>query len=546
MGAQLGDAELREATARIDRLTDSLAVAVLRILGRTRTIGVVRGTPLGSSSLAALRAFLQGEQFLRRSEWDSALSYHQRAIALDSGFALAWSHAGMAAGWQHAGTGLANEYKLRAGALNHGLAPRESLIVQAESLAAVVYSGPVQLAGRWWDYGRRLVGTLDEAVRRYPNDPELWYMLGDARYHAGPLARLQPRAALDAFDQAIALDSTFTPSYVHAVGLALRLEGAAAGRRYGDAFLRAGAMGRHAQSTEQVVALLDPATRAAAITLSAADSNLVAAVWESIMRWVDSSETVVELLRASAAHEGAGGGQPGGLTRFALPAALATRGHVKEAYRLAPGFPALLAQLALLGVVPSDTVASWASQWAKSRGEAAMYAAPLLAARRDTATLAASIRALDGARRGPLPPSAPPITREVLGYLVAAHRAFLALARGDSAEALRLFDARPDSACFGACRIDDLAHVQLLAARGRPVDALARLERPAAGFSPGLLPIDVLSALERGRLYERLGNRERAIEEYAFVLQAWRDPDVELRTYVDEARAGLVRLGADR
>ena len=44
---------------------------------------------LGSHSLPALKAFLQGEQFLRRSAWDSAVTSYQRAIALDSGFTLA-------------------------------------------------------------------------------------------------------------------------------------------------------------------------------------------------------------------------------------------------------------------------------------------------------------------------------------------------------------------------------------------------------------------------------------------------------------------------
>src|SRR5439155_18804201 len=86
----LGEIELRESTDRIDRLADSLTVRVLRELGRTRAIGLVRSAPLGSRSLPALKAFLQGEQFLRRSEWDSALTYHQRAIGLDSSFALAW------------------------------------------------------------------------------------------------------------------------------------------------------------------------------------------------------------------------------------------------------------------------------------------------------------------------------------------------------------------------------------------------------------------------------------------------------------------------
>src|SRR5262249_14216329 len=194
----LAEIDLRERADRMDRVADSLTVRILRELGRTRAIGFVRGASLGSRSLPALKAFLQGEQFLRRSEWDSSLAYHQRAIALDSGFTLAWSHAGMAAGWQHAAQdSLSRTYKLRAGALNHGLAPRESLIVVSESLAAVVYGGPAQIAGAWWTYGKRLIATLDDAVRRYPNDPELWYMLGDARFHAGALAGVARRVSLD-------------------------------------------------------------------------------------------------------------------------------------------------------------------------------------------------------------------------------------------------------------------------------------------------------------------------------------------------------------
>jgi len=212
-GASVGDIELRGASARIDRLADSLTVAVLRTLGRTRAIGLVRGAGLGSTSLPALKAFLQGEQFLRRSQYDSALVYNQKAIALDSTFTLALSHACMAAGWQHSGgDSLTRIYALAAGRLNHGLAPRESLLVLADSLTAVVYNGPQWVGSAWWAYGKRLLATLDEAVRRYPGDPELWYTLGDARFHAGVAAGIGRPAALEAFDRAIALDSSFSPA----------------------------------------------------------------------------------------------------------------------------------------------------------------------------------------------------------------------------------------------------------------------------------------------------------------------------------------------
>ena len=545
-GTPAGEIELREASARMDRLADSLTVWVLRELGRTRAIGVVRSASLGSKSLPALKAFLQGEQFLRRSEWDSALAYQQRAIALDSGFALAWSHAGMAAGWQHAANdSLSRTYKLRAGALNHGLAPRESLVVQSESLAAVVYAGPVQLGVRLFGYGRRMIGTLDEAVRRYPNDPELWYMLGDARYHAGSMAGLSPRASLVAFDRAIALDSAFTPSYVHAIPLSLEFGGAEAGRRYATKFLEAGGMGVYAKSTSEVLALLDPRTRSAAISFLAdsADEHLFQTVWLSINRWLDVDETTIAVIRARATAEQAKGIQSQ-FSTIAFPMALASRGHIKEA-AARTAFPALVSQLALLGAISPDSAAQVARSWIGKPGEGHLFLGAMLAAAHDTIGIQSAIRFIEGRQR-PLPRNMPAIALDILAYLNATNQAYLALARSDSAAALRLFDARPDSACFGGCWIDDLIHVQLLAARGRLADAATRLERPLGGFVGGIVPFQVLRALERGRVYERLGDREKAIEGYNLVLEAWRNPDPELKTYVDEARAGLARLSAEK
>jgi serine/threonine-protein kinase len=439
---------------------------------------------------------------------------------------------------------LSRTYKLRAGALNHGLAPRESLIVQAESLAAVVYSGPQQIAGKWWTYGKRLLGTLDEAVRRYPDDPELWYMLGDARYHAGGIARISPRTSLEAFDRAIALDSAFTPSYVHAVPLALEYGGTAAGRRYAQAFLTAGAMGTYAQSTDFVLRLTDPARRAAAIAYLAdsADTHLMQTVWLAIGRWNDSAETVVALLRARGAAEQKSG-KLSNASVFSLPTALAARGHISEAATHTT-FPALLAQYALVGGIPRDSATRMARGWVERPGDGIMYVGPLMASVHDTASIAATIRRVEAAKLQP-PANFPPVARDFLGYLLASARAYLALAKGDTTEALRLFDARPDTAAFGGSTIDDLVHAQLLFARGRAPQAAALLDRPFVGFTPSMTPVEILRALERGRVNERLGNRDKAIEGYSVVVQAWRNPDPELQPYVTEARDALRRLSGE-
>jgi hypothetical protein len=85
----LGDIELRESAQRMDRLADSLTVRILGALNQTRAIASVRQASFVSTSLPALKAFLQGEQHYRRSDWDSAAVYYRRAVDEDSMFAPA-------------------------------------------------------------------------------------------------------------------------------------------------------------------------------------------------------------------------------------------------------------------------------------------------------------------------------------------------------------------------------------------------------------------------------------------------------------------------
>ncbi len=91
----VGEAELHGSAGRMDLLADSLTVRVLRELGRTRPIAASRSSGIGSRSLPALRSFLHGEQFFRRAQWDSAETSYQRAVALDSTFAVAYWRLGV-------------------------------------------------------------------------------------------------------------------------------------------------------------------------------------------------------------------------------------------------------------------------------------------------------------------------------------------------------------------------------------------------------------------------------------------------------------------
>ena len=178
-----------------------------------------------------MKAFLHGEQFHRRSEWDSALGNYLRAIELDSAFPLALRRASSALGWSRTGfDSLSHVFAVRAGDHNRGLAPRDSLLVTADSLmASLLEAGPLANTADsgWGGRLRRLFATLEHAAARYPQDPEVWFMLGEAEHHMGPYAGRPYREPRAAFDKAIALDSAFAPSYLHPIE---RVGGAGPGR----------------------------------------------------------------------------------------------------------------------------------------------------------------------------------------------------------------------------------------------------------------------------------------------------------------------------
>ena len=264
-GRPVEEWEVTDGVDRVDRAADSLTIRVLEGLGRTRPIGAVRLAGFGSTSLPALKAFLQGEQHLRLTEWDSALGYYERAIALDSTFAPALRRASTALGWIRTGTdSLSTAYALRAGAHNNGLSPRDSLLVAADSLfASVIQAGSLGLhADSGWGVRlRRVFTTLEQATARYPDDAEAWFALGEASNHIGPYAGRAYERQLEAFDRVIALDSAFAPAYIHPIE-----QSAGAGpdaiRRYLRPYLALTPVDVNADGARLVQRLLDSAGRA--------------------------------------------------------------------------------------------------------------------------------------------------------------------------------------------------------------------------------------------------------------------------------------------
>jgi hypothetical protein len=125
-------------------------------------------------------------------------------------------------------------------------------------------------------------------------------------------------------------------------------------------------------------------------------------------------------------------------------------------------------------------------------------------------------------------------------YLHAAATAYLALARADSVRALRLFQAIPDTLCLeNNCYFEKLTEAQLLNARGRAREAGAVLDH---WVWTGWGSLFVLGILERARIAEGLGERQKAMDSYQFVVDVWRHADAQLQPFVIEARNALTRL----
>jgi hypothetical protein len=161
--------------------------------------------------------------------------------------------------------------------------------------------------------------------------------------------------------------------------------------------------------------------------------------------------------------------------------------------------------------------------------------APFWSAIGDTASLREAVRDGDST----LSTTADPALRRFAQLGTRSARAHLALARHDTGQALEQFVSTPDTL---RTRWDDLTTARLLARRGRASEALRWLEvvRSDGDLSSG----DVLLALERARVTERLGKRRDAEWAYGFVAGMWMHADPELQPYVREARAALTRLAA--
>jgi serine/threonine-protein kinase len=202
-GERLGRAQVDGPADSILPLVDRLSVALLRDVWRSRE--PLPSLDLGSlttDSIAALRAYLQGERYYRRFALDSALAQYTRAVEVDSTFALAHLRRALVFGWTG---GYGSPASVQAA--DAGFRYAERLPPRSRRLLAGYQAFQAGAA--------RAIDSMREYVKDYPADLEGWYFYGEALNHLVEVEPRSPDTVLAAFDRVIAGDSTSTPAVVH-------------------------------------------------------------------------------------------------------------------------------------------------------------------------------------------------------------------------------------------------------------------------------------------------------------------------------------------
>lgn len=222
-----GSVEGDSAFALIDRFT--VEIARVAPTPEDAVVSSVELSRLTTTSVEALKAYLEGEAYFRRSDFVAAIEAYQWAIEIDSTFAMAHYRLSKSYGWER-GSGGFEGHHMAALRLSDRLPERERTLVEGN----VAF-----LEGRTLD----AIGILTEAVRRHPDDVEAWFALGDTYYHLGEQALVDPLAESErAFRRAMELDPSLGPTHIHLISNAFEMDDSvlarqrlAAFREYADA-----------------------------------------------------------------------------------------------------------------------------------------------------------------------------------------------------------------------------------------------------------------------------------------------------------------------
>ncbi len=525
-GRSIGQAQVQGAPDSVYMLVDRLSIESLQAIlgGDAADLPRIDLARVTTASLPALKSYLDGELLYRKADWTGALADYREAIAADSTFALAWGRIAEAIGWLHGGDPAAlNEAIGRAARYSDRLPERERIRV---------------LALRALDSGSMtMLGPLRSAVQRYPDDPELVYLLGEHYVHFGDQLLVQPDETERTLARAIELDPTFAPYYQHAIEYAFYDADSARALDLVSRFerLAPGTREAHRYRLGATLAWGSPSQRASAL---AALDTLPPPVQPAYLL---TAPRFLPLGLASAKAIVENGGPVVQLALFSWYGGRVET--IERVLRKGGDLPAPSFRTAFLFIldqrgVKVDPAELRAAATADSLFPDSWFAA-VLAARdgRSDAVRAAVTR--EEVRRETLLASGDTLAAGQVEGRMRALEGYAALQRGDRQRALALLQEGQRKATGWPPWIPVNFALRwtiagLLVDLGRPEEAIPYYQ--SERFDP-------FAAVELGKVYERLGRVDEAKEQYETALAYWRDADPALQRRIAEVRQRLTGLG---
>ena len=186
-----------EVTKAFD-LVDELAIGLLAELGAGSGVRTNRVAAVTTSSLAAFRAYLDGESAFQRGDFRSSVEQFRTAVEIDKQFALAWYRLSVALEWLGTPQELHNQAAEQADRYADRLSDRDRRLLEASK---VWRQGANQEA-------KRLYGAI---VQTYPDDIEGWYQLGEVLFHRNGLYGASITESRAAFERVLSSSRTISP-----------------------------------------------------------------------------------------------------------------------------------------------------------------------------------------------------------------------------------------------------------------------------------------------------------------------------------------------
>ncbi len=529
---------------RITSLVDRLTIDLLRSVWEGNDIPEVQMSALTTASIPALRAYLEGEQAFRHSQFPDAQEALNRAIAHDSTFAVAHFRLAHAYGWTF-GLGSDDLPRHLTAAERHsrGLPARDSLLIRGWKLADV-------------DGSLDAIPLFTQVTARYPDDVEAWHGLGDALFHMGAQAGQLLTAAVEPLERALELDSSYAPALIHLIEIAYLTGDSVGGRALTERYLALDSTSQYALAFNLLTPLHFGPPADSARADAALDTASVALVYWTLgrMRGAGSPLPLYQRVALEAADP-----RFSDLDRHMGLWFLGLRhlrhGQVAIAVDLLQSSMALaagamdeqaliiLANARQLGIAVDSTSEAIVNRLAERYGSRVPGLAVEAARQGRDAEAAATVAALEAQADSLLAAGDSATARSVRGRAWTLRGRIAAV--HDSVDAAIAYLRRGldmINANWGVARdIDRYWLAQLIEGRSGEDEAIRIYG--SLYWNP---LTEAMGYYHRAQLHERRGEPEEAARYYARFLDLWGDADAHLQPRVESARRALQRLRGAR